>query len=373
MMIRVGEQLNGRNNNFNLIRFLAASAVIYGHCFTVIQGEGHSWIIPMMKTSDFGFVAVNTFFILSGFLITKSWHDNPNLLRFTVARLLRIFPALFVTSVATALVIGSLFSTLSPADYFGDIRTWDYVLFTGTMIEDRAILPGLFATNLEQAVVNAPLWTLKYELFSYAFIGLLGGLALLANRERALVVIGSLGMVYLVIQCLTDWRDHHVVVDNIMRLWTCFLLGAVFFILRDKIVLSFKAVVLLAMLAIVLHETRLFELASTLALAYGVIWFALVPAGAILNFNRLGDYSYGLYIFAWPIQQVVVQAIPGLGPHSLFVVVFPMVLVLAVLSWHFLEKPCLALRGRLGGNINSWKDRLVMRVQFSSIQSDIRR
>jgi len=320
-----------------------------------------------MKTGEFGFVAVNTFFILSGFLITKSWFDNPNLSRFVVARVLRIFPALFAVAAFSAIIVGPLFSSWLLADYFADVRTWAYILLTGTMFEDTATLPGLFKENFEQHLVNAPLWTLKYELFSYALVGLLGSLALLINRERAFVVLGSIAMVYLVVQCLTDWREHSVLVDNTLRLWTCFLIGSVFYILRDKIALTVTPAILFAVMAISLRGTELFELASTIALAYAVMWFALVPSGSIRNFNSFGDYSYGLYIFAWPIQQATVQTIPGLEPHFVFVIVFPIALLLAVVSWHFLEKPCLGFRGRIINTIEGYKNRRV--VRFNLLQS----
>ncbi len=90
-----------------------------------------------------------------------------------------------------------------------------------------------------------------------------------------------------------------------------------------------------------------------MALAYGVLWFALVPAGPLRRFNLIGDYSYGLYILCFPIQQTFVMLDPAIGPAALFVCSFPAVLALAILSWHFIEHPALRLKPRAGDGVGS--------------------
>lgn len=96
------------------------------------------------------------------------------------------------------------------------------------------------------------------------------------------------------------------------------------------------------------YGTAAYEAAFTVALAYGLLWFALVPAGAIRRFNRIGDYSYGLYILCFPIQQTFVMLDPQITPAWLFICSFPAVLAFAILSWHFVEHPALRRKAWAG-------------------------
>jgi peptidoglycan/LPS O-acetylase OafA/YrhL len=105
--------------------------------------------------------------------------------------------------------------------------------------------------------------------------------------------------------------------------------------------------------ALLAYATPAFEAAARIALAYGVIWFALVPGGAIRAFNRAGDYSYGIYIICFPIQQSLVALDPALTPASLFAISFPAVLALAMLSWHFIEQPALRQKAWLGAKLGA--------------------
>jgi peptidoglycan/LPS O-acetylase OafA/YrhL len=90
-----------------------------------------------------------------------------------------------------------------------------------------------------------------------------------------------------------------------------------------------------------------------MALAYGVLWLALVPAGTVRQFNRIGDYSYGLYILCFPIQQTFVMLDPQITPLWLLLWSFPAVLGLAVLSWHFIEHPALRQKAWAGDCVGS--------------------
>lgn len=337
----VADLLVGRDNNFNLIRFLAASAVIYSHSFTTIQGDGGYWLATGIQTEDIGSLAVNVFFVLSGLLITKSWIEQPDLIRFALARVLRIFPALTMLSLVTVFVIGPIASSCLPGDYFTDLNTWLYVPLTTTLIDDSARLPGVFESVIQNSLVNAPLWTLKYEVLAYALIALLGGVALLKTQTRRYFVLVGISCSYIFIHFFTDWREQYAIVDNFVRMWSCFFIGAGFYILRARIRMRLIAAAVLAAAALTAHGTPLFDLTSKVFLAYAVTWLALVPAGLLRMFNQAGDYSYGLYIFAWPIQQIAVQAIPELTPHAHFVLVFPLSLLIAIMSWRYLERPCI--------------------------------
>lgn len=356
MQTSIGDLVKDRNNNFNLVRFIAASAVIYSHSFTILEGDRGYWLSTGILSQEIGSLAVNMFFIVSGFLIAKSWCEQPDLLRFATARLLRIFPALAALSFATVFIIGPIASTCLPDNYFADLNTWLYLPLTTTLIDDKAMLPGTFETGMQAGVVNAPLWTLKYEVLSYLLVAALGMVRLRMHRGALAVLIG-IGAGFLAIQTLTDWRGEYALIDSLMRFWFCFFVGAGFYLLRNRVQLRFLTVLSLAALAMLVEDSPYAELAATLALGYGLLWVALVPQGAIRAFNRIGDYSYGLYIFAWPIQQLVAQTLPELTPHLHFLASYPVALLVAAFSWHLLEKPCLKHRVFVLALVHSALDR----------------
>lgn len=341
----VQDLLNGRDNNFNLIRFVAAMAVIYDHSFKVPNGNGVPWLLPNVMSSDFGWYAVNVFFILSGFLVTKSWLSRRDIVIFAVSRGLRLFPALSVGAFMLAFVVGPIVCLCLFVHYFSDPQTWLYVPMTASLISPSQFLPFVFETLPVKAIVNGPLWTLRYEALSYLALAGLGVLGLLATRRRALATMLVFFTAYLTVTLLTDWRDHNAVLDSLLRFWLCFFLGASACLISDRLTLRASTATILLLAAALAYGSAAYEFFLQIALAYGVFWVALVPRGAIRRFNELGDYSYGLYIFAWPLQQSAILIAPDLSPHQLFVLVTPAILLAAAASWHWVERPALDAHG----------------------------
>ena len=358
----IHDLLKGRDNNFNLIRFLAAVAVIYDHSYMVPNGEPVSWLPPYIMSSDFGWYAVNVFFILSGFLVTRSWMNLPNIISFAVSRCLRVFPALSVGAFMVAFVIGPIVCLCLYLDYLHDSRTWLYVPMTASLISPSEILPFVFETLPAKAVVNSPLWTLRYEALSYIILGGLGVAGLFATRRRALATMVVFFAAYLTITLLTGWRGQSVFLDSMLRFWLCFFLGASVSVLSDRLSLRASTAAFLFLAAAFAQGTAAYEFILQIALAYGVFWFALIPGGAIRRFNELGDYSYGLYIFAWPIQQTALLFAPNIAPHEMFVLVTPAILIAAAASWHLVERPALDSRGAVMGWVLRQQQRLPDRI-----------
>lgn len=357
----IQQLLNGRDNNFNLIRFLAALAVIYDHSFMVPNGQSVPWFNSTIMSGDFGWYAVNIFFILSGFLVTKSWILKKDALSFGVARSLRLFPALLTATFTMAFIIGPLVCLCLLEHYFSDSQTWLYVPMTASLVSPHEGLPHVFHGLPVDSVVNSPLWTLRYEVISYLALAGLGIVGCLSTLHRARVTMALFFAAYLAVTLLTDFRDESGFVDSLMRFWLCFFLGASSYILANQITFRATTATALLLAATLAYGTHLYELVLQVALAYGTLWVALVPDGNIRKFNELGDYSYGLYIFAWPVQQTAVLLYPALTPHELFVLVVPIVVIVAAVSWHWIEQPVLEsrnlvtnwLKQRESGNLGS--------------------
>lgn len=324
----------GRDNNLNLVRFLAASAVVLTHTLAMYDLETSDPGSKIFAVGS-GDLAVNVFFVVSGFLISGSWLKRRNIVDFAWARAARIYPALWVSSLLFVLVFGLLFATTPLADFLQLPTTISYLTSNSTMLFGAQMgLPGLFAKA--DTSFNVPLWTLPHELQMYALVGLLGVAGLLDKKWVAVgIVCASLAIWVLGEKRLID-VDH-----SRFRLMCHFFLGVCCRLYAQRINLSGRTLaatllVLGAVVAFVDMADRPFFLA--LATPILCLWLGFVPAGAIRKFNRLGDYSYGIYIFAFPIQLALANLAENLqGALANFAVSYTVVLLLAAASWHGLE------------------------------------
>jgi peptidoglycan/LPS O-acetylase OafA/YrhL len=331
---------SGRDNNFTLARFLAASLVIFTHAFGV-TGYGQFEPIRALYGVSAGTWAVDVFFVMSGFLVTKSYDGRRSLAAFLYARFMRVYPGMWACVGVCALCVGPLFTTHDLRDYVTDFGTLKFVVANSTLLPWGVVtgLPGVFETNRVPGV-NVSLWTLPYELHMYLGVALLGVTGLLFRRFVVPVAFALTSLLYLVVL-----RDAEGASAAYSRLAFFFASGAALYHWRHSVALSWVwAGSLLAMLGAVLLvpsvETR--QLALAIATPYLVIFFAFVPSGLIRRFNRLGDYSYGLYVYAFPVQQALAAVFPGHGPMLNMVVSMVGTLAFAIPSWHYVEKPALA-------------------------------
>jgi peptidoglycan/LPS O-acetylase OafA/YrhL len=299
-----------------------------------------------------GTVAVDIFFVTSGFLITSSLLNRQNILDFSCARLLRIFPALWVMLLLTIFILGPRFTNLPLPSYFADHATRSYLVRGATLFRGVTFsLPGVFALNPYRDAVNGSLWTLPYEVNMYARLALIWLVMVVTGKHRkrafkalAVSYAAWLGVRYLAL-ILSNGAS---AVPLGVELPFMFFIGSAFYILKDHIQLSRPFFFLLAgALAFSLHARLAFQITYTASLAYLVLYLAYVPScrGLIRRYNLIGDYSYGVYIYAFPVQQSVAALIPGVSVYRMILISAPLTVLLAVLSWHVVEKPSLALNG----------------------------
>jgi len=334
-------QLHGRDNNFNLIRFVAATSVILFHCYALLgHPEGDLFRRWTGGLADFGYLGVFLFFVVSGFLVTMSFVRQRSLVAFIAARVLRIYPGLTLAALLTV-AIGMACSTLPWQSFLTDAQTLDYLRHTVSGWDVRDRLPGAFTGNPYPHAVNGSLWTLPIELKFY--VGCLAagvcGLFRRAWRYNAAFIAGIALFAW-----HPDWFPVHPELAVVRHLAFGFALGAFAWVNRDRLPLS----PWLAALALVVLFANPFGLGRGMyflvLVAYVLLAFALHPALRIAAFNRLGDYSYGLYVYAFPVQQMLIYRSNDISPTVLFWTAFPLTLALAVASWHLVEKPMLELK-----------------------------
>lgn len=330
-----------RRNSFDLVRFVAASLVLVSHSFAL---SGH--VEPNVGDIHLGLFAVWVFFIMSGFLITQSWLQYPRFMVFMIKRALRIFPALIVVCLVTILGLG-LLSTLSYFDYIktpGTIQYFNNVLLFNTSYT----LPGVFTDNVYPAAVNGSLWTLAYEFTMYLSVGLLGALVLF----RRWGVFGIwLGLLLLNVIQLFDagnrffnfslfYLDARLMSQLALMFYSGVVLQA--FARRIPYRAALWVSALIAFFVITHFFPSMTAVAAGLLLGYGVIGFCHLTT--FHSFGRFGDFSYGIYVYAFVVQQVVAHATDTRSPLEMFVLSFPVTVLLGIVSWHLVEERCLKLK-----------------------------
>lgn len=342
-MRSVSSLMDGRNNNFNLLRFSAAIFIAYYHCYFMVLGpkmdeKAYSGLYELSQ------IALNFFFITSGFLIALSFLRRVSLSSYVFARFLRLIPGVFVLALLICFVVGPIVTSVSLSEYYSSLDSLLYVPLTTILQPDR-VLPGVFVNNINPNEIDAALWTLRYEVLCYVGLAVLGILGLLTDRARFTIVSSLLFVAYVTLTYFTNIREIDAI-DHSMHFGLSFYIGTAVYIYRDKVPLHWLIGLGLCLGAGLVYNylpRNVAEPFIIIATAYAVFWIAYVPRGLVLNFNRLGDYSYGVYIYHFPIEQLLMHFIGGFTPFTLFLATLPLSLICAVTSWVLIEKPSLGL------------------------------
>ena len=326
----------GQRNNFNLMRLLAAWMVIYGHAHAVTGIAGSDGIAWLTQLRGAGAVAVDMFFVISGFLIAASLERN-SVRGYLVSRGLRILPALVVCVALTTFVLGPLLTTAS--DYWRQPVTWNYFLVNASLLLSRFQLPGVFEGH-PLDVVNGSLWTLPNEAKLYVLLMIAWLLGLLAPRRYtplwALAMLAGYALA---------WR-YWPLPDHIQKYGECtafFITGTLLWVNRARVPLSGWAVLGSLVAFAALRGTNWSHLPYFALLTYGTLWLGLCVR---LPMIRHTDLSYGLYLYGWPAQQLAWMLPAGRTIAGNIIIATVIALACAALSWLLVERPALRLKKR---------------------------
>ena len=287
-------------------------------------------------------LGVAVFFALSGYLVMSSRDRMSSAPRFLWHRCLRIFPGLVIVVIVTVLVVGPLSSTLQPAAYFGDPQTREYLRALGLM--PAYDLPGVFESTVHaRSAVNGSLWTLGIEFLCYLAV-LAIGLIPARTRWIALAVIASAAVVVSGVGSYAEATGWAVVAPA-AEMVVFFAAGALASCLRVRLRASVALAVFAAWVAATLVAPQLALPLAWLALPYCVLALAFGSIPVVRSVGRVGDLSYGTYLWAYLVQQVVIDLAPALPLAASVGLVIVVTLPIAALSWWFVEKPALSAKG----------------------------
>lgn len=339
--------MNARNNNFALLHYVAACMIILGHMFVLTGGAA-----PGMLGTNILEIGVSILFVISGFLVAKSFLREPSLVKFWAKRLLRLYPALCVCVVACA-AGGYVLSALPLAEYIPGALVY---IIDNLLMRPQFYLPGVFADNPHPISVNGSLWTLPVEL---AFFLLTPIYLLIIQRTKhkaafcaSIASLLSLCAIYVNWYCAgtqlvfraTDWMQA-------VRLGSYFLWGITYSMLKPerlkKLCRGDIAVLLLGM--VLCLGSHYSPKLNYFFVPYVTISFAFAGDGILRDFLNKHDYVYGMYLWAFPVQQTVIYLFQGIGLPPvliLFVICVGITLLLAMLTNRFVEEPVRKITAR---------------------------
>jgi len=343
--------LDRDRNNFDLIRLFAALTVIFGHSFYLLPNGGYREPVTMIIDKNFsGTLAVGVFFFLSGILVTASFVRAKSPLGYAVMRIGRIYPGAIMCLLILTFVVGPMVTTLPVKDYLSSSQTygwlrdnWSFVRWGPWPGGSVAYLPGVFSSNNYQHP-NGSLWTLYPEVACYAYVFAFGLIGVLSSRLAVGLVAVTLVALHFVAPWLLPYFSD-VQYSDPLKVACCFLAGAVAYVNRDRLVLRKRYLAGLTVIAVLANWTPVAEYFIYAALLYGVL-----VVGAASSLHRLklpGDYSFGVYLWGCPVQQIVAQYLPDVTAYPSNLITMPAALLLAYLSWTFVEKPALGVARRL--------------------------
>lgn len=322
-------------NNFNLLRFILASLVIVSHVPELQDGNNSNEILSrIFGTISFGELAVDSFFVLSGFLIVKSWQERPDITTFLLSRILRIYPGFIVASLLCALVVGPIYGLDS---YF---QNFDSTRFGfGLARLHLAGIPEVFP-NTPSPLLNGAMWSIAIEFECYLLV-LVCGLAGVLNKPRiclsfflictAIYIANRLGV-------LNTRFDLHV------RCVMAFTAGGCFYLYRNQIAWrASMAWISLTLFAAFMFVGPLAEPALCIFFGYAILYYAMAGT-SFLGFNNYPDISYGVYLYAWPINKIILWHFPAINVYLATGVVFVLSIFAGTLSSYLVERPFMKLK-----------------------------
>ncbi len=346
--MRLSDYAVGRDNNFTLLRLSAAMTVLFAHSIAVLGLPPEREFFFNRVGFSLGEMGLDMLFVTSGFLVTASLVSRQDLIGYLWARALRVYPGMWVMLVLTVFVLAPAVTTLPLADYFTSPKTWEYFRKCATLISGvRYSLPGVFESVPLKNEFNGSLWTMPVEVRMYLYLAAIW-LALAvtpALRLKVMRFILPLSAAALLTILLRGRLTSGSVNGANIRVFM-FLYGSSLYLWRDRMPMSPALLVgLLAGLVLASFDRTVFFVAYAVSLAPLVLHLAYVPGGRIRSFNDWGDYSYGVYIYAFPIQQTLAYLFPDMSLGAMMASSALVSIAIAIPSWKLIEERALAKKG----------------------------
>ncbi len=318
-------------NHLTPVRLVLAGLVVIGHACLLADGHDpiriHDWTLAWL--------AVNGFFIVSGMLIAKSLASGRSLRVFGVSRVLRIYPALIVLLLVFALV-------LAPLTGSGGIGQWAYAVNVLLLGNSGAHAADIFLGNPEPDF-NGALWTIRFEIAAYIAAALSFRTGAIANARRTSALLALMVFCQILLPFLPGAVAGSGTLEAIFRLAPPFLVGILLWQVPELRRPKVWMVVLILTAFLAFGDGPFGQILANMALA-AIVGYVGLPRKANGVLTSLPDYSYGFYIWHFPVIQTVIFYLPGATLSVVCGISVPVVVMLSAMSWHLVEKPSLRLK-----------------------------
>lgn len=336
---------DGRPTGFDYLRLALAIAIVCEHSLITSYGDAvgaRVWQLPFRPAVG---MLLPMFFALSGFLVTGSLFRARSLFHFLWLRVIRIYPALGVEVLVSAFILGPLLTTLPLRDYFSSSLFYSYLLnVTGHI---HYLLPGLFESNPFPNVVNMQLWTIPFELGCYISLSILAVMGIKKFHWLAPAATFALMLAYFMIRWMVKTWAQIAIPGGLpgQLLVACFLAGVALHLYKDR--LPWSPLLCAAsgvFAALLIGFIPLGDFIVAPVIAYFTISLGVLNPKKFWLLQH-ADYSYGIYLYGFVIQQAFACSFPWAREWWLNIIFcVPATVATAALSWHLIEKPALVLR-----------------------------
>ena len=325
-------------NHLTVIRWVLASLVALGHLWLLTTAYEpfriHDW--------TGGYMAVNGFFVISGLLIAKSLHMRQDIKAYAISRTLRIYTALIAILLAFAFFFSPLFSDPGGVARITALETWQFILRVLVLGSPEGAPGNIFAGNIEEDF-NGPLWTIRYEIAAYIMAAVAFLVGAVNGFKRTLILFLAVQTAYIGLPFIVDLNSLPEGTVSLFRLSAAFLMGMTLWHWPAARRPAWWIIAVLAIAFAFFGDSLAGELIANLLLTALVLRLGLTQKQSPLLL-KLPDYSYGIYIWHYPIMQAVLFLRPETSPIALMVISVPPIILMSGLSWHLIEKPALRLK-----------------------------
>ncbi|HAJ71833.1 MAG TPA: acyltransferase [Methylophilaceae bacterium] len=336
-------------NNFGALRLLFASLVILSHAPEQIDGNRSREVLTsLFGTVNFGNLAVDGFFLISGYLITLSFYQSDSIKNFFVRRCLRIFPAFAVASLISIFIFAPMSGSWELISKFS-LMDWAKIPLKIITLQQPWV-EGAFHSTKNASLfypLNVPMWTIRWEFLCYVSVPVFAWLGL--HHKKLFIMVTAISMLiflYVTFEINYFHQEIPFLTYSLPRLFSAFLIGAGVYLFRDRMIWSNTISLVCAIaLLLVFSNHYLAEPALLVLGGYILFNFALNFKSPFLNaIGSKTDLSYGVYLYAWPIQILIILKCPTISPWILSFYVLVLSASFAFFSWNLIEKPFMQMK-----------------------------
>ncbi len=338
-----------RDNNFDFLRFLFAIFVIISHSYPLSVKDGNEeWLLSVTNgQTSWSSIGLAGFFTISGYLIYQSLQRSKSLWSYLWKRLLRLFPALIIVLLLTVLMGPIVYE--SDISYLKNRSVYHYFFRNISLYNLQYHISGVFQNNPYPNAINGSLWTLCYEFTMYIFIALFFFIKYKTKVIKYILVVLGLAMIVgfsFYMDHLKELRVLGMYGESFLDLCTFFIIGSLMAVYKIETVKHKRSFLLFTLLIVMTaFYFDSFSYIKHVFLALLVLFIGLIPIPYFKDFGKYGDPSYGIYIYAFPVQQTLMYYFKY---DSLNLMLYSILISvpLGYLSWYIVEKKALMLKNR---------------------------